>query len=161
MTGRNRNWAQWRLELTWCGGYIELSFQDVILFGDADVTRWVAELELALASFPRPTDMLLDLRGLTIAESCAPYCCQQLGRLFDRHALGLAYYGASPATAALLAPCLGPRTDQSDRIRSRSPALAVLTQQRRLRQGHVAMAHVSSDFLAGGNGWDESGAAFI
>lgn len=125
------------------------------------MTRWAAELRLALAHYTMPMDMLLDLRGLDVSARCGDSCCRELGELFDRHAASVAYYGASPATLDALEPCLRGRTQQSDSIRSRSPALAQLMQNRRRRLGLLPMAHLSRDFLAGGNGWDESGAAFI
>ena len=157
----NRNWTQWRLEVSACAEYIELSFKDVVLRSDADAMRWAAELDLALRSFGRCADMLLDLHGVYVDEGCADACCNALCEVFDRHAESIAYYGASKETAAALEPCLRSRSDQGERLRSRSPALAQLMQQRRRRLGLGPMSHPASHFLASGNGWDESGAAFI
>lgn len=158
--GNDREWTGWRFELTSRHDYIELSFEGVYLRQDSDVTLWAAELRLALSHYP-PNDMLLDLRGLHVSARCGERCSRELSDILDRHAASVAYYGASAGTLDALEPCLREHTDQSGSIRSRSPALAQLMQNRRRRLGLLPMAHLSRDFLAGGNGWDESGAAFI
>lgn len=159
--GNDRDWTGWRFELTSRREYIELSFEGIYLHRSTDVALWAAELRLALSHYTHPTDMLLDLRGLHVSARCGDQCSAELGEMLDRHAASLAYYGASATTLDALEPCLRGRTEQSDSIRSRSPALAQLMQNRRRRLGLMPMAHLPRDFLAGGNGWDESGAAFI
>lgn len=159
--GTDRKWTGWRLEVTSYGEYVELSFADVFLRRHSDIAPWAEELTLALSHLDHPVDMLLGLRGLNIGVHCGEVCTHLLSELFDRHAASLAYYGATPSTLDALGDYLRSRTDQSERIRSRSPALAQLMQNRRRRLGLMPMSHLSRDFLAGDNGWDESGAAFI